>query len=259
MSVRFPPALAEEYLRLYQTCEIRADKIAVVDKIVNDLLSNKVRYQEVAKKLRIPWFAVATIHNMESSRNFKRHLHNGDPLTARTIHVPKDRPRQGDPPFGWEESAADALRLQRLDQVGEWPLSRILYQLEGYNGWGYRRFHPEVLSPYLWGCSSHYRGGKYVADGRWSDTAVSRQCGAAVLVRRLDERGEIPVLVKEIGRLPLFKWSNKVVARADELQRFLNTFAGISVSVDGRPGNKTSDAVHQLFGFRLKGDRRSDK
>ena len=86
---------------------------------------------------------------MESSLNFKRHLHNGDPLTARTVHVPSGRPRQGDPPFTWEQSAADALTLRNLGPRTDWSLSGTLYALEGYNGWGYRRYHPEVFSPYL--------------------------------------------------------------------------------------------------------------
>ncbi len=47
-----------------------------------------------------------------------------------------------------------------------------------------------MLSPYLWSFSTHYQCGKYVADGRWSETAVSKQCGAAVLLRRLAEHGE---------------------------------------------------------------------
>ena len=33
--------------------------------------------------------------------------------------------------------------------------------------------------------------GKYVGDGQWSETAVTRQCGAMVLLKRLQEAGDI--------------------------------------------------------------------
>jgi lysozyme family protein len=127
----------------------------------------------------VPWYF--TIHN-RSDMNHQA-LHNGDPLSARTVQVPAGRPPKGQPPFTWEESAADALALKRLDAQTDWTLAGTLYQLECYNGWGYRRHHPHVLSPYLWSFSGHYTCGKYVADGRWSEAATSRQCGAAVLLR----------------------------------------------------------------------------
>jgi peptidoglycan hydrolase-like protein with peptidoglycan-binding domain len=50
-----------------------------------------------------------------------------------------------------------------------------------------------VKSPYLWSFSNHYTKGKYVGDGRWSETAVSQQCGAMVLLKRLQEAGHIRV------------------------------------------------------------------
>jgi hypothetical protein len=118
--------------------------------------------------------------------------------------------------------------------------------------------HQHVKSPYLWCFSNHYRTGKYIADGTWSDTAVSKQCGAAIVIKRLEQRGEIPLFSERTTtRVTPLRFSNKEIARADDLQRFLNTFPGISLRVDGKPGEKTSDAVEQLFGFRLEGDPRS--
>jgi hypothetical protein len=175
-------------------------------------------------------------------------------LTARTKHVPEGRPKQGNPPFTWEESAVDALKLRRLQNIEEWSLSRILYELEGYNGWGYRLYHTHVLSPYLWSFSKHYVSGKYIADGTWSDTAKSRQCGAAILIKRLEERGEITLHTIED---PIFFYSTHVEAEADKLQQFLNQFDGVALRVDGWPGEKTSDAMKKLFGFYLKGDPRN--
>lgn len=250
--------LKEEYKELYMTCEIKTEKFKEVDRNVDDIVKNKKRYESVGNTLGIPWFFIAVIHSMESGRRFTRHLHNGDKLTTRTKNVPAGRPKTGEPPFTWEESAEDALKLRKLDKIGNWDLPRLLYELEGYNGWGYRLYHSHVLSPYLWSYSNHYISGKYIADGTWSDTAVSKQVGAVVLIRRLQERNEIEPLQESIveKKGPFFVFSKKKLPRVDELQQFLNTFEGIALRVDGQPWNKTSEAARKVFGYYLKGDPR---
>lgn len=251
--------LKEEYLQLYTTIEIKPDHFDELDRIIDKILVSKHRYKIVANPLQAPWYFVAAIHNMESSLLFTRHLHNGDPLTARTRHVPAGRPPGGTPPFTWEASAEDALRLRKIHRVDDWTLSRLLYEMEGYNGWGYRLYHQHVKSPYLWGFSTHYVRGKYIADGTWSDTAVSRQCGGAVIVRRLEQRGEIGALVGGLPAAPPLRYANNPIPRAGDLQRFLNSFDGISLRVDEWPGEKTSDAMKKIFGFFLLGDPREEK
>ncbi len=252
--VNYSSALASEYRRLYKSCEIKPERFDVIDNIVTEILEHKSRYESVADAMGLPWYLVAAIHSMESGLDFERHLHNGDPLRFRTIHIPAGRPKRGNPPFTWEESAIDALKLRNLNRVKEWSLPRVLYELEGYNGWGYRLYHQHVLSPYLWSGSKCYSSGKYIADGRWSDTARSKQIGAALIIRRLEERGEIAV--EEGIEKPIFVYSTKEEPYARRLQEFLNTFPGIALRVDGWPGEKTSDAVKALFGFYLKGDLR---
>jgi lysozyme family protein len=186
-------SLAREYLLLYESCLIRRKRQAEVDRIVLRMTASRGRYEKVATALGMPWYVVAVIHCMEAGMDFSRHLHNGDPLTARTTHVPAGRPRNGRPPFTWEQSAIDALSYQGFGRWRDWSVPGTLYKLEGYNGWGYRDNHPQVLSPYLWSFSNHYARGKYVADGRFSPTAVSAQCGAAVLLKRLHEAGKAAV------------------------------------------------------------------
>ncbi|MDN3520185.1 hypothetical protein [Halomonas ramblicola] len=105
----------------------------------------RARYEAVTDRQGVPWAFVAVVHQMESSGDFSRHLYNGDPLTARTVQVPKGRPKRGSPPFTWEESAADAMALKRLSGSTDWSVAGMLYQLERYNGWGYRLHHPHVL------------------------------------------------------------------------------------------------------------------
>jgi lysozyme family protein len=264
--VNLSDKLRSEYQGLFDTCQVRADRVSEVQRLLDQLLANSERYKTVAGPMNVPWQVVAVIHNMESSQNFNRHLHNGDPLTARTVHVPAGRPRDGMPPFTWEQSADDALRLRKMNQWEDWSIPGILYQLEGYNGWGYRLYHPHVLSPYLWSYCNHYTSGKYVADGTWSDTAVSKQCGAAVLLRRMAERGLFEaapqVVIPDLGvpagvDQPLLRYSaSDKIPGGVELQRFLNQFPTIYLKEDGIPGEKTSNAFKQLTGHYLKGDPR---
>ena len=204
---------------------------------------------------------------MECSQNFNEHLHNGDALTARTIHVPKGRPTEGDPPFSWEDSASDALVFEGYSQWKDWTIPGMLYKLEGYNGWGYRLYHPEVKSPYLWSASNQYLSGKYVSDGTWSDSAVSTQCGAAVLLRRLAEKGEmdaeshvpdVDLATAMNGRAALFRYAPNIVTPAGtELQKFLNQFPGVFLKEDGKLGRRTSEAYKRIFGRYLIGDPRA--
>jgi lysozyme family protein len=265
--VSLTPALRKEYENLFNACIIRPERIGTVEGILARLMENRQRYGSVADGMGIPWFFVAVIHNMESSLSFSKHLHNGDPLTRRTVQVPAGRPRAGNPPFTWEESAIDALALRGLKAQTDWSLTGTLYQLEGYNGWGYRLYHQHVLSPYLWGFSTHYQSGKYVLDGTWSDSAVSQQCGCAVLLRRLAERGDIgfddqPAPESDAGPIVVSYSMNKIAdpamtTRVEDLQRWLNTFPGIFVKVDGVPGDRTSEAYRKVTGAFLPGDPRA--
>ncbi|QAA81070.1 hypothetical protein EI546_04710 [Aequorivita sp. H23M31] len=250
--IDFTQTLQKQYSDLYSTMEIRLDKLAIVENNVNKILDAKSRYEKAAEFSSIPWYFVGIIHSMEAGQNFSRHIHNGDPLTQRTTHVPSGRPSAGNPPFTWEESAMDALKYHNLDKVDDWSLPRILYEFERYNGWGYRLYHPHVYSPYLWSASNHYKSGKYIADGTWSETAVSQQIGAVVLLRRLVERKEIPTFYTlATEKKTFFTYSTKPQPRGEDLQRFLNTFDGITLLVDGVTGKMTSKAVKKLFGNYL--------
>ena len=259
------PALRNEYEQLFNSCLINPSRVNDVNTLVNALYEHREQYQGVAEKMGIPWGFIAVVHNMESSQNFNKHLHNGDPLSARTVHVPAGRPPLGRPPFTWEASAVDALSLRKLGTRTDWTLAGTLYQLELFNGIGYRLYHPHVLSPYLWSFSNHYQSGKYVSDGTWSDSAKSAQCGAAVLLRRMAENGYIdfedqPAPAEQDGPIVNYSATKPVnpedVARAEDLQRWLNTFPGIFVKVDGSPGDRTSAAFFKVTGHYLPGDPR---
>jgi lysozyme family protein len=273
MAFQLTPALRLEYERLFNTCDIRPAKLASVEDLITKIDNNRARYERAGGALNVPWFFVGAVHCLESSLNFTKHLHNGDPLARRTVQVPKGRPLVWNPPTDWESSADDALRLRKLHTVTDWSIPGILFQLEGYNGFGYRRFHPEVLSPYLWSFSNHYSSGKFVADGTFDPDAVSKQCGCAVLLRRMSETGLITFdslgnpVTSTAGASgtpaaptfdPLVTFSNTVESEAArKLQQALNSLPGIFLLVDGVPGTRTSDAFKKATGHFLKGDPRA--
>ena len=67
-----------KYDALWNEMVIGSDKIALIDRSVAKIFANKTRYQGVEAATAVPWFVIATIHNLEASLNFKCHLHNGD-------------------------------------------------------------------------------------------------------------------------------------------------------------------------------------
>lgn len=259
--MKLTQSLKSEYLELWKTCAIRPARAATVDALVDRLVENKRRYTAAGKPHGVPWHVVGVIHLLEASGDFSTHLHNGDPLTARTVHVPAGRPAGGKPPFTWEESAADAVRM-KLRGWTDWSVPATLYLLERYNGFGYR---PRgIPTPYLWSFSNHYSKGKYVRDGVYSPTAVSAQCGAAVLLRRMAERGIValedarPTDGRPSG--PVLRYApSKDTKEARSLQAYLNTFPGIALRVDGRLGERSSDAFKKVTGHHLTGDPRTKR
>lgn len=197
--VSFTDALSREYCETFARAGIRSERLdevrRIADRIFND--AGMKRYQAVSVATGVPAHVVGIIHSLECGLDFHSHLHNGDPLTARTVQVPAGRPAAGQPPFAWEESAVDALTLKKLQHWTDWSVAGIAYVLERYNGFGYRLYHPEVPSPYLWSGTAAYTAGKYVADGHWSATAVSRQCGGMALLRAMAEAKRIELEEEE--------------------------------------------------------------
>ncbi|WP_300158151.1 peptidoglycan-binding protein [Solidesulfovibrio sp.] len=189
--VPFTEKLSREYRQMFANAAIRPERLAEVRRAAAKIFAQAslTRYRAVAGETGLPAHVVGIVHCLECAFDFHRHLHNGDPLTGRTVRVPAGRPRAGEPPFSWERSAADALRLHGLDRWTDWSPAGIAYVLERYNGFGYRLYHPATPSPYLWGGSTAYARGKYAADGKWSDTLASRQCGGMTLLRFMLDDG----------------------------------------------------------------------
>lgn len=256
-SISLTPQLRSEYQRLFDTCIINPDKYAEVNAVIKKITSNASRYSTVSNVSQVPWFFIGILHAMESGNNFKTHLYNGDPLTARTVHVPAGRPVDGTPPFTWEFSAIDALHYDAFDSWSDWSIPGMLYKMEAYNGFGYRS--KGIYSPYLWAYSNHYTKGKFMEDGKYSPTAVSRQCGGGTLLRRMVEIQLVPSGISDrvnfivhLGKQVKYA-PNRFVRKAEELQKMLN-LAGAYLKVDGKAGRQTSDAYFRFTGKYLDGD-----
>lgn len=194
-------SLKKQYSQLWRTLEIKTDWRSKLDAAANKIILNRDKYLRVEAETGVPWYVVGVIHMRESNNNFSTHLHNGDSLKARTWRVPRGRPLTGKAPFDWYFSASDALKMKDLHKLPGWDIETILYQLERYNGFGYRRYHSRTLSPYLWQGTGHYCDadsacGKYVADGKYSATTADVQCGTAAVLKVLEQMGYANFAVK---------------------------------------------------------------
>lgn len=259
-STRLNLQLRNEYNDLFASLQINPQKISEINATAKRITDNRSRYEQVSALLNIPWYFIGIVHTMEASGNFTKHLHNGDPLKAKTVQVPKGRPKVGIPPFTWEESAMDALEYEGYKNATGWNPSAFLFRFERYNGFGYRNKYA-INSPYLWSYSQHYSKGKYTVDGSFDPKAVSKQIGAAILLKQLSTNKELKIKFDEEPEISLpeiwkVKYDPKNVNPVGiKLQLFLNQF-GFSLNPDGKPGKNTSDAVFEFSGNYLIGDPR---
>lgn len=183
------------YTELYNTAKIRPKYLPICNLVGARIIKGRAAYEAVAAELAngIPWWFIGITHFMEAGHkypeHFNYHLHCGDPLTGRTVHVPAGRPKHepaaGDGnPYTWHESALDALSYMKYDKVSDWSKENILYLFEKFNGLGYKK--RGINSPYLWSFTNHYISGKFVADGRFDPAVISKQPGTAAIMKALN-------------------------------------------------------------------------
>lgn len=180
-----------EFARIWALADVLPADLAQVTHEAEQLLTGRDRYEGVASTTGVPWWMIGLIHGRECSYSFRQHLHNGDPLTARTVHVPAGRPASGHAPFDWSYSAADALLCDNFTTWHDWSLAGCLHKLEGYNGMGYRV--RGIQTPYLWNMTAIGRPGKFVADGVFNAAATDEQAGCAAILKMLVARGAVTI------------------------------------------------------------------
>ena len=180
------------YLTLYDSCLVRENRKADVKTIADRIVSDRYRqrYAEVETAVCVPWWFVAVIHSLEADLNFGGHLHNGDPLGRKTFNVPANRPPNWNPPGTWLDSAKDALAFDKFLGIEDWSLAASLFRWETFNGIRSREEHG-INTPYLWSFSNHYTKGKFTSDDGWDSSAVSDQCGGAIILHELVQRGVV--------------------------------------------------------------------
>ena len=167
---------AKEYKTLWETMSVKVFPEWYIKKIDG----NKNAYILASDLCKVPWQIIAVIHMLECSGDLSRQILNGERWDRKTKLVPK-----GQGPFkSFAESCIMGFDLHRRYIPNEWNIENTLFFLEAWNGFGYRNYHG-INSPYLWSFSNHYKSGKYVSDGKYDPNAVSKQCGAAVLLREL--------------------------------------------------------------------------
>lgn len=192
-----------------------------IDAACARIIKGKKRYQKVAEVTGVPWFVIGGLHNMEASGSFLGVLHNGEHIIGtgrKTKLVPAGRG-----PFStWEEAAIDAIKLNgarwaRVKSAGP-EIGELLKAAEQYNGTGYLKYRQHLNTPYLWAQSNVCRDtGKYVADGKFSETAPAHgQVGFATLMKRLEMMGEIKLQrLGDIDELPKKIETPKAKAESD--------------------------------------------
>jgi lysozyme family protein len=158
-------SLYKDYVDLVRGCVVTDWGLTEAKKIAEQITANKGRYITVQMRTGVFWQFVGALHHLESGGDFDCHLANGDPIASETYHDPA-----GIPAGDWESCAVAALALKGWTKDADLDWFDIFYTLnkaEIWNGTGYRDYHPDVKSPYLWSGTNHYTKGKYVADGTW--------------------------------------------------------------------------------------------
>lgn len=147
--------------------------------VATRLLASVDRFKKVQTGCGVPALWLMPVFEREDP-SFDTYFGNGDPLNKPTTHVPKNRG-----PFStWEDGVIDALKIDNIAECPVWSWERACFMWESWNGFGPRLHHGRP-SGYLWGGTSIYQGGKYVADGVWSRGTWDRQLGTVAIAKKL--------------------------------------------------------------------------
>lgn len=182
MSVPTFESLAPSYARMWADLVPTPSHLAELQRICTLLKVHKPTYQNVAEQVWHNvnyWFIVALLDQMEGGGGCNTYLGNGQSLKRATTEVPAGR----GPFASFFDGCIDALHLDGFDKITTWPIERIAYQFEAWNGWGY--LNKPITDPYLTSFSNLYTKGKWVSDHHYDPEAVSQQPGALTILKVL--------------------------------------------------------------------------
>jgi uncharacterized protein (TIGR02594 family) len=225
----------------------------VIDKIVQ----HKDKYLAVEKSLGVPAAFTAIIHTRESAQDlgrFTSYIGNGQPLNKKTTIVPKNR----GPFMSWVDGVLDAFTLKGYQKFKkeDWTLERVVYELERYNGFGYRT--KDVNTPYVWNFTNLYSKGHFVADREFSATAVDKNIGGYVIYLLLEIADKDFSLNKEIKNDTPNTEKKENISMMDAIKRFFESilnalFSKIDVEIPSTVVNEP-DVITRVPLIGDKGD-----
>lgn len=164
--------------------------------------ANKARYDRVSAKTGIPSELIAALHWRESTGDFSKYLHQGDPLGKPARRVPKNIPVFHD----WEKAAVHALTMKESirDRLGITSTTTDPAALatfaEYYNGLGY--YYKGRPSPYVFSGTDQYTSGKYIRDGVYSSRVRDRQLGVMAMIQYIRAMEGRPMVDGKVPEKP---------------------------------------------------------
>ncbi|HEY9636966.1 MAG TPA: hypothetical protein V6D14_26430 [Coleofasciculaceae cyanobacterium] len=204
--------LKPRYEELFASCQIRSSWLDRIARVAQYLGNQRAQYNPIEAQTTVPWWFIGILHYREA--NFQEgHLHNGDPLTGRTIHFPQGRPLA--PPangfaYTFVESAVDALCMMKYHRAKDRSVAAWLWRFEMWEGFRYAS--KGINSEYLWNGTNHFGSGlnqgKFVSDDQFDPTAKSDQVGTAAIVWYLLYKGMLGAEGQELLATPTQTGSN---------------------------------------------------
>lgn len=183
-------SLRAEYRRLWDSAAVT--KTAEAGRQAQLINKQRATYEDVAKAVGAPWWAIAVLHLREAGEvdvgRWRCVLHNGEKIigTGRKTQL---KPEGRGPFTSFKAAAIDAFEIEGLRDRREWtecPIEFLAFVSEKFNGFGYRDFR-HMVSPYLWGGTTVQQRGKYVADGKFDANVMDAQIGTMAVLKSLQQ------------------------------------------------------------------------
>ena len=175
---------ARGYANLWAKAEVRPNRVQMAHHwatVIGDG-DHRPHYQAAEARTGVPWFFIGLLDLRESNCRLQ-YLGNGEPLNRVTRLVPAGRG-----PFRtFEDGAVDALKYEHFIGITDWPISRLLWAAEKFNGEGY--FEMGINDPYVWSWTTLYgtppNTGKFIGDRQFSRSEIDQQPGIAAVLKLL--------------------------------------------------------------------------